>query len=169
MIEVIDNYFPDWLVKNVSQDLELYPVTYTNSSNLNGFEYPTTFFGNTLLVDDNLTGNNNWWFISYFNQCIYNDICKKYNINHCVRILLNGQVPTLNGTFHRDADNKEYLSVIYMGHGTSGDTVFETEKVSFKEGRLVIFNANTLHRGDAPTEGYRVSLGAVYPLFDPLK
>ena len=101
-------------------------------------------------------------------MCI-RDRCKKYNINHCVRILLNGQVPTLNGTFHRDADNKEYLSVIYMGHGTSGDTVFETERVSFKEGRLVIFNSNTLHRGDAPTEGYRVSLGAVYPLFDPLK
>ena len=63
MIEVIDNYFPDWLVKNVSQDLELYPVTYTNSSNLNGFEYPTTFFGNTLMVDDKFTDgiiNNNF-------------------------------------------------------------------------------------------------------------
>ena len=167
MIEVIDNYFPDWLVQNVSQDLKLYPVTYNNSSP-HYTSNDITFFGNTLMVDDNFT-DKSWWFINYFNQCIYNDICKKYNINHCVRILLNAQLPNLNGTFHRDADNDNYLSVIYMGHGISGDTVFEAEKVSFKEGRLVIFNSNTLHRGDAPTEGYRVSLGAVYPLFDPLK
>jgi len=166
VIEVIDNYFPDWLVQNVSKDLELYPVTYTNSSN---FRYRTTFFGNTLMKDDNFTPNNNWWFITYFNQCIYNDICKKHNVNHCARVLLNGQVPDLNGTFHRDSDNLDYLSVIYMGHGTSGDTEFQTEKVSFKEGRMIIFNANEMHRGVAPTEGYRVSLGAVYPLFDPFK
>ena len=57
-----------------------------------------------------------------------------------------------------------------MAHGNSGDTVIVNEegedvkKVSFKEGRMVIFNSAEYHRGEAPTEGYRVSLGAVYPL-----
>ena len=51
-----------------------------------------------------------------------------------------------------------------MGHGNSGDTVFEDGKrVEFKLGRLVIFNSSDIHKGDAPNDGYRVSLGAVYP------
>ena len=59
-----------------------------------------------------------------------------------------------------------------MGHGNSGDTVIldkdnKEHRVSFKEGRMVIFNAKTLHRGEAPTSGYRASWGLVFPLFDP--
>ena len=75
----------------------------------------------------------------------------------------------MNGWDHVDSDNEDHLSVIYMGHGTSGDTVIGDERVTFKEGRMVMFNSHLVHRGEAPTEGYRVSLGAVYPLFDPFK
>ena len=41
----------------------------------------------------------------------------------------------------------------------------DVERVSFKEGRIVIFKSNIWHRGEAPTDGHRVTLGAVYPLF----
>ena len=60
-----------------------------------------------------------------------------------------------------------------MGYGNSGDTVIvdddnnDIKKISFKEGRLVLFNSNTLHRGEAPIEGYRCSWGLVFPTFDP--
>tara|TARA_Y200000002_G_scaffold221949_1_gene183340 strand:- start:7857 stop:8378 length:522 start_codon:yes stop_codon:yes gene_type:complete len=166
LIKVVDDYFPEWLVKNVSSDLELMPVTYTNSSHKD-FKN-ARFFGNTLMKDDNFTGQY-WWFIEYFNKCIYNDVCKEFNINHCARVLLNGQLPNMNGWDHVDSDNEDHLSVIYMGHGTSGDTVIGDERVTFKEGRMVVFNSHLVHRGEAPAEGYRVSLGAVYPLFDPFK
>ena len=166
MIEVVDNYFPDWLVDGVSKELELMPVTYTNSSHKD-FEN-TKFFGNTLMKDDMFTGQY-WWFIDYFNRCIYNDVCRSYNISHCARVLLNAQLPNMNGSDHIDADDENHLSVIYMGHGNSGDTVFESKRVPFKLGRMVIFNSHLVHRGEAPTEGYRVSLGAVYPLFDPFQ
>ena len=54
----------------------------------------------------------------------------------------------------------------------SGDTVILNEdntenRISFKEGRIVTFNSRIIHRGESPIEGYRISLGFVYPLFDP--
>ena len=76
----------------------------------------------------------------------------------------------MNGCNHCDADSEDYLTIIYMAHGNSGDTVIvdkegnDVERVSFKEGRMVIFNSAEYHRGEAPESGYRVSLGAVYPL-----
>ena len=33
----------------------------------------------------------------------------------------------MNGINHRDADDENYVSVIYMGHGNSGDTVIVDE------------------------------------------
>ena len=62
-----------------------------------------------------------------------------------------------------------------MGHGNSGATVFvnnedeDIQRVEFKEGRMVIFNSMLWHRGEGPSEGYRVSLGAIYPLVPIVK
>ena len=168
LVKVIDDYFPPWLVDIVSKDTESMPVKYTNSPYAD-FD-KARFFGTMLYLDDKFQDLPYYWFIDYFNRCIYNDICKELNINHCHRILLNGQLPGQNGCNHCDADSKDYLSIIYMAHGNSGDTVIvneegnDVERISFKEGRMVIFNSAEYHRGEAPTEGYRVSLGAVYPL-----
>ena len=167
---VVDNYFPDWMVKWVSEDLEMFPVTYTNSPYKDFTR--CRFFGNMLMYEDRWTvAQERWWFPDYLNKCIYNDICKDLELpGHCHRILLNGQVPGQNGQNHCDSDYEDYLSVIYMGHGNSGATVFvnsadeDIQRVEFKEGRLVIFNSCLWHRGEGPTDGYRVSLGAVYPL-----
>tara|TARA_B100000029_G_scaffold513725_1_gene614167 strand:+ start:955 stop:1476 length:522 start_codon:yes stop_codon:yes gene_type:complete len=167
VIEVVNDYFPDWLVNIVSTDMENMPVTYSNSPYADFNR--ARFFGNMLMQDDKHL-QQPWWFLEYFNRCIYNDICIKYNVNRCARILLNAQLPGMDGCNHNDSDNDNYLSVIYMGHGNSGDTVFvnqadeDIERVTFKEGRLVIFNSAIYHRGEAPTQGYRCTLGAVYPL-----
>ena len=88
------------------------------------------------------------------------------NIDAMTNLLLENQ----NGQNHTDSDSDDYLSIIYMASGNSGDTVIsdgenDIERVSFKEGRLVIFKSNIWHRGEAPTCGHRVTLGAVYPLF----
>ena len=166
-VRVIDNYFPDWTVKRISHELEVMPVTYTNSP-YRDFER-ARFFGSSLMEYDEFKDIKPWWFVEYFNQCVYNDI-ETSTVGHCCRVLLNAQLPGMNGCNHCDADTDEYLTIIYMGHGQSGDTVFvdpadnEMERVSFKEGRLVIFPSHIWHRGEAPSHGYRVSLGAVYPV-----
>ena len=79
-------------------------------------------------------------------------------------------MPGQDGQNHCDSDYDTYLTVIYMGHGNSGATVFvnsideDIQRVEFKEGRIVVFNSSLWHRGEGPSSGYRVSLGAVYPL-----
>ena len=161
-ISVIDDYFPSWLVNQVSMELECMPVRYTNSPYAN-FD-KARFFGAMLMEHDQYKDIPPWWFIEYFNQCMYNDVAKLWTVGHCYRVLLNGQLQGQSGCLHSDADSDNYLTVIYMGHGNSGDTVFENGKrVEFKLGRLVIFNSSDIHKGDAPNDGYRVSLGAVYP------
>ena len=51
-----------------------------------------------------------------------------------------------------------------MGHGNSGATEFKNgDTVDWKLGRMVIFQSNIYHRGCAPIDGWRVSLGGVYP------
>ena len=80
----------------------------------------------------------------------------------------------MHGLNHDDSDEDNYQSAIYMAHGNSGDTVVLNEDnteniIPFKEGRIVTFNSNIIHRGESPKDGYRVSLGFVYPLFNPDK
>ena len=172
--KVIDDYFPQWMIDSVSYYLKTYPVTYDNTPN-DTFD-KARFLGNTLLMQDrwNVMGYERYWFIDYFNMCIQHDILKELNISHCARCLLNGQFPNcgMNGLNHDDSDTDDYQSVIYMAHGNSGDTVILNEdntenRISFKEGRIVTFNSRIIHRGESPIEGYRISLGFVYPLFDP--
>ena len=170
-VKVIDDYFPEWLVNIVSRDTEQMPVTYTNSP-YNTFDR-ARFFGCMMIEQDKPKDHPPYWFNEYFNRCMYNDILKEYEITNCYRILLNGQLPDMNGCNHNDADSQDYMTAIYMAHGTSGDTVIvdnhdcDYKRVPFKEGRIVIFNSSIWHRGEAPKEGYRVTLGAVYPLFKP--
>ena len=58
---VVDNYFPDWMVKWVSNDLENFPVTYTNSPYKDFTR--SRFFGNMLMYEDRWTvAQERWWF-----------------------------------------------------------------------------------------------------------
>lgn len=168
---VIDNYFPDWLVDHVGDYFAGYPVTFTNSPT--AVYENAKFFGNMIMTDDQWTVPEDIqsWFIEYFNNCIYFDICKNDNITHCHRILLNGQVKGQKSQNHCDSDYDCYLSVIYHASGTSGSTVFvndsdeDVQEVEFKPGRMILFNSTLWHRGDPPVDdNYRVSLGCVYPM-----
>jgi len=172
--KVIDDYFPRWLIQKASNYIGLMPVRWDNSPKKDTFK-TCRFLGNMILEKDTwqLKDVPPSWFLSYLIDSIKEDICKQYNITNTLRCLHNGQFPLeiMNAVNHRDADDENYLSVIYMGHGASGDTVLcdndgnDVERVSFKEGRIVIFKSNIWHRGEAPTDGHRVTLGAVYPLF----
>ena len=174
--KVIDDYFPDWLIQHVSKEMELIPMKWDNTPRKDSFK-DCRFLGNMILIEDYWQlPDTSSWFAEYLIKCIHHDICKEYGITNTVRILHNGQFAlkddSMNGINHRDSEYNNYLSLIYMGHGNSGDTVIldkdnNEHRVSFKEGRMVIFNAKTLHRGEAPTSGYRASWGLVFPLFDP--
>ena len=102
-VKVIDEYFPEWLVNIVSRDTEQMPVTYTNSP-YNTFDR-ARFFGCMMIEQDKPKDHPPYWFNEYFNRCIYNDILKEYEITNCYRILLNGQLPDMNGCNHNDADS----------------------------------------------------------------
>ena len=173
--KVIDDYFPPWMIDKVSNYMAFVPVRWDNTPY--GDYNQSRFMGNMLIEEDKwqLKDIPNSWFLQYLIESIKHDICKEYNITHTLRCLHNGQFPMeiMNAVNHTDADDDNYLSVIYMGHGKSGDTVLcdedgnDVERISFKEGRMVIFNSHQLHRGEAPTEGYRCTWGLVFPLFDP--
>jgi len=167
-VRVVDNYFPKFITDLVHTDLEMMPVAYTNSPYRHF--HKSRFFGTMLYHEDKFADIPYYWFVDYFNRCIMGDICKDLNITNCHRVLMNMQLPGMDGQNHTDSDEDDYLTVIYMGHGNSGDTVVVKEdeseqRISFKEGRIVIFKSNMWHRGEAPTEGLRCTLGAVYPLF----
>ncbi len=174
--KIIDDYFPDWMVQQVRDYMCMMPVRWDNSSDYT-IKEGKRFMGNMILIEDNWQLNDvkMHWFLLYLIEAIKHDICKEYNITNTYRCLHNGQFPleSMNGQNHRDSDDVKYLTVIYMGYGNSGDTVIvdddnnDIKRVSFKEGRLVLFNSNTLHRGECPTEGYRCSWGLVFPMFDP--
>ena len=176
--KVIDDYFPRWLIHNASNYMANVPCKWDNTPRKDSFS-ECRFMGNMLLIKDTwmLKDLPESWFLQYLIESIKEDICKEYNITNTLRCLHNGQFPLdfMSGINHRDSDNKNYLSVIYMGHGASGDTVIvdennnDVERISFKEGRMVIFNAHQLHRGEAPKQGYRCTWGLVFPLFDPTK
>ena len=173
--KVIDDYFPDWLITDVSYYLKTFPVTYTNTPNKHTYKN-ARFMGNMIMIEDDwMVPIKPSWFIDYFNKCIYNDLLKEFQISNCVRCLHNGQFPleSMNAINHRDSDDDRYITVIYMGHGKSGDTILcdndgnDLHRITFKEGRLVIFNSYQLHRGEKPNEGYRCTWGLVFPLFNP--
>jgi len=176
--KVIDDYFPRWIINKASIDLALVPVRWDNTPTIDTYS-DCRFLGNMILIKDEwqLKDLEPLWFLSFIIDAIENDICKELGITHCLRCLHNGQFPleSMNAVNHRDADTDNYLSVIYMGHGASGDTVLcdkdgnDVKRISFKEGRMVIFNSYQLHRGEAPKEGYRCSWGLVFPLFNPTK
>ena len=48
---VVDDYFPEWVVSQVSEYFEGFPVSYSNSSKLTYGE-GSRFFGNMLMVND---------------------------------------------------------------------------------------------------------------------
>ena len=165
---VVDDYFPEWVVSQVSKYFEGFPVSYSNSSKLTYAE-GSRFFGNMLMANDEWTipPELQSWFIPYLTGSIVNDICKDKATN-VHRVLVNGQVKGQDGVQHKDCDSREekMLSVIYHAHGSSGDTVVGVDRIPFKEGRLVIFDSYEEHRGEAPNEGYRVSLGMMFSCLD---
>tara|TARA_B100000073_G_scaffold348474_1_gene367669 strand:- start:3464 stop:3952 length:489 start_codon:yes stop_codon:yes gene_type:complete len=160
-MRVIDNYFPDWMVKQVSNELEFMPVRYNNSPY--GDFSKARFFGSMLMENNQFIDIKPWSFVDHFNNCVFNDILPN-SLGHCHRLLLNAQLPEQHGVYHTDADSDNYMSIIYMGHGNSGATEFKNgDTVDWKLGRMVIFQSNIYHRGCAPIDGWRVSLGGVYP------
>ena len=160
---VIDGYFKPWIVDAVSGYYEHYPVTFSNSSKAT-YKEGSRFFGTIIMEHETwkVPQELNSWFNHLLRGSIINDILKD-KVSQCDRILVNGQVSGLKGVDHTDHDApNEKITVIYMAHGNSGSTRVGDEEIPFKEGRIVMFDSNKIHRGDAPNSGYRVSLGCVF-------
>ena len=106
--KVVDDYFPEWVVSQVSKYFEGFPVSYSNSSKLTYAE-GSRFFGNMLMANDEWTipPELQSWFIPYLTGSIVNDICKDKATN-VHRVLVNGQVKGQDGVQHKD------LSLIHI-------------------------------------------------------
>ena len=161
---VIDRYFPTWLEEVVAKEVEDIPVQYNNSPYQDFAK--ARFFGNMLMMHNEKPQHlKQWWFIDYFNHCMYHDVLEQHH-NYCTRILLNLQLPNQDGVTHTDSNDKHFTTVIYMACGNSGDLIVGDDTIEFKQGRLVSFNSNIPHKARAPAEGHRITLGAVYPLIN---
>ena len=162
---VIDDYFPEWIVKSMSAYFEIFPVTWSNSSR-DTYAEGGRFFGNMMIQHEEwvIPEDLRIWFIQYLNGCVINDILKG-EVTNVERVLVNGQVKGQDGVNHTDHDDKNDIvkSVIYHAHGHDGDTVIGVDRIPFKEGRLIVFDSYEVHRGEAPKDNsYRVSLGCIY-------
>ena len=162
-IRVIDDYFPQWMVKDVGEWVTDYCPLYYNNAPYGDYKQ-SRFMGNTVIRDNAFTDTSPWyWFFAYLNECIIKDICKDTPISHIHRVLVNGQSPDMVSEMHTDHDRKA-TSVVYHAFGDSGDTIFETgERVEFKQGRLIVFDSSIKHMGTPPASGFRVTLGVIAP------
>ena len=163
--KVIDDYFPEWIVKSMSAYFENFPVSWSNSSR-EKYEDGGRFFGNMCISHEEwvIPEDLRIWFFQYFNGCVMNDLLKG-QVKNVNRVLVNGQVKGQDGVNHKDIDDKEEVvkTVIYHAHGHDGDTIIGVDRVPFKEGRIIIFDSYLTHRGEAPKDNsYRVSLGCIY-------
>jgi len=163
--KVIDDYFPEWIVKSMSAYFETFPVSWSNSSR-ETYKEGGRFFGNMCIQHEEWTIPEDLriWFFQYLNGCVMNDLLKG-QVTNVNRVLVNGQVKGQDGVNHKDCDSKDegYKTLIYHAHGHEGDTVIGVDRVPFKEGRIVIFDSYETHRGEAPKDNsYRVSLGCIY-------
>ena len=71
-MRVIDDYFPTWMVKQVSTELEFMPVRYNNSPY--GDFSKARFFGSMLMENNQFIDIKPWSFVDHFNNCVFNDI-----------------------------------------------------------------------------------------------
>ena len=63
-VNVIDGYFPDWIVDDVAQWLTEYCPLYYNNAPYGDYK-DTRFWGNTVIRDDNFTETSPYyWFLS---------------------------------------------------------------------------------------------------------
>jgi hypothetical protein len=75
---------------------------------------------------------------------------------YCYRIIANGQVKGQNIDWHTDHGDKTalYYPIAWKAEW-GGSTYFKTadaeQEIQYKQNRIVIFDANTLHYGSSPT------------------
>ena len=166
-MQIVDNYFPQWMVDKVLAEIPLIPVSYTNSPY--GEYDKSRFFGQQLMEKEQWVAPiAPHWFVDYLHMAVCNDICKEYEINHLDRCLLNCQTPGQEAQIHTDSNSNVRISGIYHVMG-DGDTVFyttdkeKTVSVKFVPGRLVLFNSTIWHQGLPPVDSpIRYSLGYIW-------
>jgi len=89
-------------------------------------------------------------------QYIFLKIKKTLNLNlELIRCYSNVQYPNMDGDFHAD-DGK--VTCLLMVKGEGPFEIKNEKKINFKENRLIIFDAQKLHKGHAPKKGYRITL-----------
>ena len=119
--KVIDDYFPEWIVKSMSAYFENFPVSWSNSSR-EKYEDGGRFFGNMCISHEEwvIPEDLRIWFFQYFNGCVMNDLLKG-QVTNVNRVLVNGQVKGQDGVNHKDIDDKE--EVVKTATGGTGSQV----------------------------------------------
>ena len=138
--KIIDNWLDENLV-NYLNDYFLFSVPhfYGHKSNAND---KSCFYVTPLNTDDAL---NKFLFYK-----LEKTLDKNLNLE---RMYLNIQHSNMNGSFHKDG---VHMTCIYMVTNSLKDSgAFEIkneDKIPFVQNRLIIFDANKLHRGLSPNK-----------------
>jgi len=177
-IFVFDNVLPKWLVDYGAEELQDFDWKYGQSS------YPGggNFFGKCLF--DGFETEGNWPSIikialeGFKAYCIETEF--EFEIDHCDKILVNGQLPNTPADPHMDTIKQFHWTLLYYCNDSDGGTEFYksnkdltlVKSVDFKQGRMVLFPSYYNHKGLCPTKKFRISFGyqmsARTPLNAPL-
>ena len=143
--KIIDNWLGEDLVDYLNHHfLFNLPHFYGHKSN---YDDKSSFYVTPLNIDDAL---NKFLFYK-----LEKTLDKNLNLN---KMYLNIQHQNMDGSFHVDTstDNNVYMTCIYMVTNTLKDGgAFEIKNediIPFVQNRLIIFDANKLHRGLSPNK-----------------
>ena len=86
----------------------------------------------------------------FSHQFLLDYFCSKYNLsNKCLRSYVNCHPPHSGGEFHADTGDMTFIFYPDEKVKNKGGTEFEDgTKVDYKSNRLVIFDANLLHKAN---------------------
>lgn len=155
-------------LKNLIKNLD-FLIAHDEQINSNNFFTADTVFQGLSRVttsSKNINNNNNLLYTSLneFGFIIAELVCKKINLNikKIDRFMWNFYKPGEQGTFHTDAKNNNFYTILYSLNTSDGYVKIQDEIVYDIEDEAKIFKSNLPHMGVGPTkDNYRLNLNIV--------
>lgn len=178
-----DNMLPEWTRVWAMEQMDAMEWKYGQASYPGGGK----FFGQ-ILKDHNGEYKKPWSPIidvifQAFIRTKLNEVLPNAQYLSTKKIIINGQLPHTPADPHSDTQAANCWTMIYhcsdtdgdnlffdadlreefrnkpiLAHAHNDDTLTEIARISFKQGRCVLFPSWYIHQGLAPTDGWRVTI-----------
>ena len=174
--ETFDLPVPNVMNKKIINYLGEQPWSYGSD---NDTKYKNSFYdivSNPLIKDSGQTivsylkhgQYRNDLTLNFFGEYIFSLIQErsKFKIKDLGRLYWNLYTPSSESKSHFDDGNVgKFISAVYNLHTNDGGTQIENEFIPFKEGQVIIFKSEKIHKAIAPkTNNLRLSLNIIMEL-----